>query len=196
MHLEWQIARVSPWGIVDFSQEGCLLLEMWFRLAWHFPVPLWCFLPDRNLLLASPIIFFRPITPQQVKRNNRRIDYMWTTEQHSENVFTVVSLSSKCQESALHRRSSARWMINESECFHNWPHKQISTQVNQQRASPLAAERETQELMFLELDSQVKWCRFQIWYMKYEGSYLLKYIQGVACLTLICCSYSDSYKKL
>lgn len=126
---------------------------MWFRLAWHFPVP-----PGAFLLIEfyywqvlGDIISLGPIAPQQAKRNNRRIDYMWTTEQHSENVFTVVSLSSKCQESALSRRSSARWMINESECFHNWPHKQISTQVDQQRVNSLAAKREKRQLMFAGL---------------------------------------------
>lgn len=74
---------------------------------------------------------FHPFGLLQVERNNRRIDYKWTTEQHSEDVFNVVFLLSECQDWALSRRFSARWMINESECFHNWPHKQISTQLHQ-----------------------------------------------------------------
>lgn len=83
---EWQIARISPWGIVDFSQEGCLLSEMWFRPAWHFSVLPWSFLTDRNLLLASPGWYhiLPPYCPTASESNNRRIDYTWTTEQHSE----------------------------------------------------------------------------------------------------------------
>lgn len=36
---DWQTARLSPQGIVDFSQEGCLLLKMCFRRTWHLPLP-------------------------------------------------------------------------------------------------------------------------------------------------------------
>lgn len=39
MCLEWQIALLSPRGIVDFSQEGRLLLKMWSRRGWHYPLP-------------------------------------------------------------------------------------------------------------------------------------------------------------
>lgn len=146
MRLQWQIAFFSPWGIVDFSQERCLLLKMWFRLAWHFPErppPLGLFsrVEIYYWQVLGDIRSLRPIAPQQVKCNNSRIDYMWTTEQHSENVFTVVSLSSKCQESALSRRSPARWMFNESQSFYNCPHKHIFKQVDQQRVSPEALKK-------------------------------------------------------
>jgi len=134
MRPEWQMLHFSPWGIVDFTQEGCLLLKMWFRPAWHFPVPFGAssLIEIYYWQVLGDILSFRPIAPQQVKLNNRRIDYMRTTEQQSENVFTVVSLPSKCQESALSRRSAAWWMINELEYLHKWPNKQISTQVGQQ----------------------------------------------------------------
>lgn len=95
---------------------------------WH-PHTLLCLLIEFDYWqVPGDIISLHPVALQQVKCNIRRID--WTTEQHSENVYTVVSLPSKCQESALSGHSSARWMINESECFHNWPHKQISSQVD------------------------------------------------------------------
>lgn len=103
-----------------------------FKVAGHFLAPphtLLCLLIEIYYWqVPGDIISLRPVALQQVKCNIRRID--WTTEQHSENVYTVVSLPSKCQESALSGHSSARWMINESECFHNWPHKQISSQVD------------------------------------------------------------------
>lgn len=43
-------------------------------------------------------------------------------------------------------------MINESECFHNWPHKQISTQVDQQHVGPEAAKKEMQGVSFQRTD--------------------------------------------
>lgn len=81
MCLEWQIALFSPRGIVDFSQEGCLLLKMRTRLGWLYPLPPVFphsekFIIGKSWAISYPI---RPLTPQRVKCNNGRIDYMWST---------------------------------------------------------------------------------------------------------------------
>lgn len=113
------------------------------------PTP-WSFLTCWNLLLAGPRWYQIP-SPYCPTASQMQQQQNWLYVDHRAALRKCVySLSSKCQESALSRRSPARWMFNESQSFYNCPHKHIFKQVDQQRVSPEALKKGKCRKVFLQ----------------------------------------------